>query len=109
MTFLGRQASNAASEGCHSTGQLVMSDEQTTMSNDTLEKIVCLRNSRTAVTVLTRKKIYVDEAKHVAHDISARLSQLPLAPAISASATSSNLAQWLEADDSSMFPLSDPE
>ncbi len=38
-----------------------------TMSNDTLEKIVCLRNSRTAVTVL--KKIYVDEAKHVAHDI----------------------------------------
>jgi hypothetical protein len=41
------------------------------MSNDTLEKIVCLRNSRTAVTVL--KKIYVDEAKHVAHDISASL------------------------------------
>ena len=33
---------------------------------DTLEKIVCLRNSRTAVTVL--KKIYVNEAKHVAHD-----------------------------------------
>ena len=63
------------------------------------------RNSRTAVTVL--KKIYVDEAKHVAHDISARLSQLPLAPAISTSA--SNLAQSLEADDSSMFPLSDPE
>ena len=41
-----------------------MSDKQTTMSNDTLqvEKIVCLRNSRIAVTVL--KKIYVDEAKH---------------------------------------------
>ena len=96
---------DVASEGCHSTGQLVMSDKQTTMSNDTLEKIVCLRNSRTAVTVL--KKIYVDEAKHVAHDISARLSQLPLAPAISTSA--SNLAQSLEADDSSMFPLSDPE
>jgi hypothetical protein len=34
---------NAASKGCHSTGQLVMSDKQTTMSNDTLEKIVCLR------------------------------------------------------------------
>ena len=66
---MGRQASNAASEGCHSTRQLVimMSDKQTTMSNDTLEKIVCLRNSRTAVTVL--KEIYVDEAKHVAHDI----------------------------------------
>ena len=68
LAFLGRQASNAASEGCHSTGQLVMSDKQTTMSNDTLEKIVCLRNSRTAVTVL--RKIYVDEAKHVApHDM----------------------------------------
>ncbi len=48
LAFLGRQASNAASEGCHSTGQLarVMSDKQTTMSNDTLERIVCLRNSR---------------------------------------------------------------
>ncbi len=33
-------------------------DKQTTKSNDALEKIVCLRNSRTAVTVL--KKIYVD-------------------------------------------------
>ena len=39
---------------CHSTGQLAMSDKQTTMSNDTLEKIVCLRNSRTAVTVLKK-------------------------------------------------------
>ena len=37
LAFLGRQASNAASEGCHSTGQLVMSDKQTTMSNDTPE------------------------------------------------------------------------
>jgi hypothetical protein len=50
LAFLGRQASgsNAASEGCHSTGQLVMSDKQTTimMSNDTLEKLACLRNSR---------------------------------------------------------------
>jgi hypothetical protein len=102
LAFLGRQASNAASEGCHSTGQLVMSDKQTTMSNDTLEKIVCLRNSRTAVTVL--KKIYVDEAKHVAHDISARLShwQVP-------TSATSNLAQSREADDSCMFPLSDPE
>ena len=82
-----------------------MSDKQTTMSNDTLEKIVCLRNtsSRTAVTVL--KRIYVDEAKHVAHDISARLShwQVPT------SATTSNLAQSRESDDSCMFPLSDPE
>ena len=81
-----------------------MSDKQTTtgMSNDTLEKIVCLRNSRTAVTVL--KKIYVDEAKHVAHDISARLShwQVP-------TSATSNLAQSREADGSCMFPLSDPQ
>ena len=49
-----------------------------------------------AVTVL--KKIYVDEAKHVAHDISARLSrwQVPTSASI--------LAQSREADDSSMFP-----
>jgi hypothetical protein len=52
---------NAASEGCHSTGQLVMTDKQTTMSNDTPERILCLRNSRIAVTIL--KRIYVDEAK----------------------------------------------
>jgi hypothetical protein len=53
-----------------------------------------------AVTV--PKQICVDEAaaKHVAHDISARLSQVP------ASASTSNLAQSREADDSSMFPLS---
>ena len=40
LAFLGRQASNAASEGGHSTGQLVMSDKQpeTTMSNDTLRR-----------------------------------------------------------------------
>ena len=107
LAFLGRQASNAASEseGCHSTGQLVMSDKQTTMSNDTLEKIVCLRNSRTAVTLL--KKIYVDEAKHVAHDISARLSHCHCQWQDPTSA--SNLAQSREADDSSMLPLSDPE
>ncbi len=104
LAFLGRQAPNAASEGCHSTRQLVMSDKQTTMSNDTLEKIVCLRNRRTAVTVL--KRIYVDEAKHVAHDISARLGhwQVP-------TSATRNLAQSRdsEADDSCMFPLSDPE
>jgi hypothetical protein len=29
--------SQLASEGCHSTGQLDMSDKQTTLSNDTLE------------------------------------------------------------------------
>ncbi len=51
------------------------------MLNGTLEKAapaVCLpvRNSRMVVTVL--KGICVDEAKHAfAHDISARLSQVP--------------------------------
>ncbi len=78
---------------------------------DSDAEIACLRNSRNAITV--PKGIYVDEAKHVAHDtsLSVRLSQLPLAPAVSASATGSNLAQSREADDStgSMFPLSDPD
>jgi hypothetical protein len=49
LAFLGRQASNLASEGCHSTGQLDMSDKQTTvvtLSNDTLERVICLRNCR---------------------------------------------------------------
>ena len=96
-----------------------MSDKQTTMSNDTLEKIVCLRNSRTAVTVL--KKIYVDEARHwchVAHDISARLShcgtgrfRLPLLVSkeqegLRRRTLRTVLAQSREADGSCMFPLS---
>jgi len=109
LAFLGRQPSNAASEGCHSTGQLVMSDKQTSMSSDTLEKVVCLRNSRSAIKVL--KEIYVDEAKNVAHDITVRLSKVPLEPAVSTSG--SKPAQSREAkalaDDSSMFPLSDHE
>jgi hypothetical protein len=75
-----------------------MSDEQTTMSNDMLEKIVCA----IVEWPLQLKKIYVDEAKHVALDISARLavslSQVPLAPAVSTSA--SNFARSREADDS---------
>jgi hypothetical protein len=81
-----------------------MSDKQNTgtMSNDALEKVVvCLRNSRTAVTVL--KRIYVDEAKHVAHasGIITRLFhwQVP-------TSASRNLAQSREADGSCMFPLS---
>ena len=82
-----------------------MSDKQTRMSSDTLEKVVCLRNSRSAIKVL--KEIYVDEAKNVAHDITVRLSKIPLAPAVSTSAQSRE-AKAL-ADDSSMFPLSDPE
>jgi hypothetical protein len=41
--------------------RFVMSDKQTIMSNDTLERFVCLRNSRMAVAA--PKRIYVDEAK----------------------------------------------
>jgi hypothetical protein len=111
---------NAASEGCHSTGQLAMSDKQNTgtMSNDALEKVVCLRNSRTAVTVL--KGIYVDEAKHVAHasGIITRLShcgtgrfRLPLLVSkeqegLRRRTLRTVLAQSREADGSCMFPLS---
>ena len=40
---------------------------------------------------------YVNEAKHVAHDISARLSHWEVPT------SASNLAQSREADDSSMF------
>jgi hypothetical protein len=49
-------------------------------------------------------RIYVDEARHVAHDISARLShwQVP-------TSATSELAQSRKADGSRMFPLSDPE
>ncbi len=45
LAFLERQASNLASEGCHSTGQLDMSDKQTALSKDELEKVLCLRNT----------------------------------------------------------------
>jgi hypothetical protein len=61
-----------------------LSDKRTAMPNDTHEKVVCLRNSRIGITILN--KIHVAEAKHVAHDINVRLSQLPLVPAVSTSA-----------------------
>ncbi len=53
-----------------------------------VERTVCLRNSRMAVTVPKRIYVRVDEARHVRPDISARLSQVP---------TSANLAQSQEA------------
>ena len=84
------------------------------MSNDTLEKIVGLRtgNSKMAVTVL--KRIYVDEAKHVAHDITGSHSASAWGRPCQAvpgpvPTSASNLAQSREADGSCMFPLSDPE
>ena len=55
-------------------------------------------------TVLVSTLLESWPTKHVAHDISARLShwQVP-------TSATSNLAQSREADDSCMFPLSDPE
>ena len=54
----------AASEGCHSIAQLIMSDLQTSMGDDRdiLQMIVCLRDGKEAVEQL--KAIYPDEAKN---------------------------------------------
>jgi hypothetical protein len=41
--------SNAASEGCHSIAQLIMSDLQTSMGDNVLQMIVCLRDGKEAV------------------------------------------------------------
>ncbi len=40
VSFLGRHASNAASEGCHSVAKLVMSDKQMAMSPTIFSKLV---------------------------------------------------------------------
>ena len=69
VSFLGRHASNAASEGCHSVAKLVMSDKQMAMSPSIFSKFVMLRHSKLAIAAL--KEMYKDEAQHVAHDITA--------------------------------------
>ncbi len=70
---MGGHTSNAASEGCHSIAQLIMSDLQTSMCDDTLrvQMIVCLpgRDGKEAVEQL--KAIYPDEAKNAELDITA--------------------------------------
>jgi hypothetical protein len=67
--------SNAASEGCHSIAQLIMSDLQTSIgdesTDDILEMIVCLRDGKEAVEQL--KARYPEEAKNVALDIKTKL------------------------------------
>jgi hypothetical protein len=45
---LGGHTSNAASEGCHSIAQLIMSDLQTSMGDDILQMIVRLRDGKEA-------------------------------------------------------------
>ncbi len=50
LSVLGGHTSNAASEGCHSIAQLIMSDLQTSImmsvGDDILQKIVCLRDGK---------------------------------------------------------------
>jgi hypothetical protein len=76
LSVLGGHTSNAASEGCHSIAQLIMSDLQTSMGDDILQMIVCLRDGKEAVEQL--KAIYPDEAKNVEVDITAKLGELAL-------------------------------
>ncbi len=72
--------SNAASKGCHSIAQLIMSDLQTSMGDDVLQMIVCLRdgtgNLKEAVEQL--KATYPEEASNVALDIKTKLGELAL-------------------------------
>ena len=99
VSFLGRHASNAASEGCHSVAKLVMSDKQMAMSPSTFSKFVMLRHSKLAIAAL--KEMYKDEAQHVAHDITAKLCALPLDRAVAADSES--------LDDEPLFPPRDPD
>ena len=69
--------SNAASEGCHSIEQLIMSDLQTSMGDDILQMIVCLRDGKEAVEHL--KARYPEEANNVALDIKTKLGHGELA------------------------------
>ena len=65
---------NAASEGCHSIAQLIMSDLQTSMpvGGDILQMIVCLRDGKEAVEQLRAIYRDPDEAKNAELDITAQ-------------------------------------
>ena len=52
----------AASEGCHSIAQLIMSDLQTSMGDDILQMIVCLRHGDGKEAVEHLKARYPEEA-----------------------------------------------
>ena len=69
LSVLGGYTSNAASEGCHSIAQLIMSDLQTSMGDDILQLTVCLRDGKEAVGQLELRAIYPDEAKNAELDI----------------------------------------
>ena len=69
LSVMSGHTSNAASEGCHSIAQLPMSDLQTSMGDDILRMIVCLRDGKEAAEQL--KAIYPDEAKNAEVDITA--------------------------------------
>ena len=65
LSVMSGHTSNAASEGCRSIAQLIMSDLQTSMDrDDILQMIVCLRDSKEAVEQL--KAMYPEEANNVA-------------------------------------------
>ena len=61
---------------CHSIAQLIMSDLQTSMGDDILQMIVCLRDGKEAVGHL--KARYPEEANNVALDIKTKLGELAL-------------------------------
>ena len=61
---------------CHSIAQLIMSDLQTSMGDDILQMIVCLRDGKEAVEHL--KARYPEEANNVALDIKTKLGELAL-------------------------------
>ena len=60
LQVMSGHTSNAASKGCHSIAQLIMSDLQTSMGDDILQMIVCLRDGKGAVEQL--KAMYPEEA-----------------------------------------------
>ena len=76
LSVMSGHTSNAASEGCHSIAQLIMSDLQTSMGDDILQMIVCLRDGKEAVEQL--KAMYPEEANNVALDIKTKLGELAL-------------------------------
>ena len=76
LSVMSGHTSNAASEGCHSIAQLIMSDLQTSMGDDILQMIVCLRDGKEAVEHL--KARYPEEANNVALDIKTKLGELAL-------------------------------
>ena len=99
LSILGSHTSNAASESCHSIAQNVMSDMQTNMGEDILQKIVALRDSKTAIEKL--KAIFPEEAKNVSHDIKKRLGEIALQHRTSGNDTSSGCTKIAAKPESS--------